>query len=85
MDRAPEWRQLRPNKVRFPSPVPVGKRIRGSTQLPSVEEVASSVQITIEVKDNPKPVAVIDLVGRTVLLTVVRRSAHPARARTPEA
>src|SRR5689334_20973900 len=48
------------NKVRFPSPVPVGKRVRGSTRLLSVEEVAPNVlqnvtQITIEVEDNPKP------------------------------
>ena len=57
------------NKVRFPSPVPVGKRIRGSTRLLSVEEVAPNVlqsvtQVTIEVEDNPKPAAVIEMVGR---------------------
>ena len=57
------------NKVRFPSPVPVGKRIRGSSRLLSVEEVAPNVlqsvtQITIEVEDNPKPAAVIEMVGR---------------------
>ena len=43
--------------------MPVGKRIRGSSRLLSVEEVAPGVlqsvtQITIEVEDNPKPAAV---------------------------
>jgi acyl dehydratase len=57
------------NKVRFPAPVPVGKRIRGSTRLLSVEEVAPGVvqnvtQITIELEDSSKPAAVIEMVGR---------------------
>ncbi len=57
------------NKVRFPSPVPVGKRIRAKTKLLSVEEVAPNClqnvnQITIEVEGQEKPAAVIELVGR---------------------
>jgi len=57
------------NKVRFPSPVPVGKRIRGSTRLLSVDEVSPGIiqnvtQITIEVEGSNKPAAVIELVGR---------------------
>jgi acyl dehydratase len=57
------------NKVRFPSPVPVGKRIRGSTRVLSVDEVAPGViqsvtQITIELEGGAKPAAVIELVGR---------------------
>ena len=57
------------NKVRFPSPVPVGKRVRASTRLLSVEEVAPGIiqnvtQITIEVEGSNKPAAVIELVGR---------------------
>ena len=57
------------NKVRFPSPVPVGKRIRGPTKLRSVEEVAPGVlqnvnQITVEVEGQEKPAAVVELVGR---------------------
>jgi acyl dehydratase len=57
------------NKVRFPSPVPVGKRIRGHTKLLSVEEVAPGVlqnvnQITVEVEGQDKPAAVVELVGR---------------------
>ena len=57
------------NKVRFPSPVPVGKRIRGSTRLLEAEEVVPGVvqsitQITIEVEGQTKPAAVIEMVGR---------------------
>lgn len=57
------------NKVRFPSPVPVGKRIRGTTKLLSVEEVAPNTlqsinQITIEVEGQEKPAAVVEMVGR---------------------
>jgi acyl dehydratase len=57
------------NKVRFPAPVPVGKRIRGSTRLLSVDEVAPGViqsitQITIELEGSSKPAAVIEMVGR---------------------
>ena len=57
------------NKVRFPSPVPVGKRIRGRSKLISVEEVSPGVfqnvnQITIEIEGQDKPAAVVELVGR---------------------
>jgi acyl dehydratase len=57
------------NKVRFPSPVPVGSRIRGSTRLLSAEEVAPNViqsvtQITVEVEGQNKPAAVVEMVGR---------------------
>ena len=57
------------NKVRFPSPVPVGSRIRGSTRLLEAEEVAPGViqsitQITIEVEGQSKPAAVVEMVGR---------------------
>jgi acyl dehydratase len=57
------------NKVRFPSPVPVGSRIRGSTRLLEAEEVAPGViqsvtQITVEVEGQSKPAAVVEMVGR---------------------
>ena len=57
------------NKVRFPAPVPVGKRIRGSSRLLTVEEVAPGVlqqvnQITIEIEGHDKPAAVVEMVGR---------------------
>ena len=57
------------NKVRFPSPVPVGSRIRGTTRLLEADEVSPGVvqsitQITIEVEGQSKPAAVIEMVGR---------------------
>jgi acyl dehydratase len=57
------------NKVRFPAPVRVGKRIRGTTRVLSVDEVAPNViqnvtQITIEIEGESKPAAVVELVGR---------------------
>jgi acyl dehydratase len=57
------------NRVRFPAPVPVGKRVRGSTELLSVEQVGPEAlqtvtQITIEVEGQNKPAAVIELVTR---------------------
>lgn len=57
------------NKVRFPAPVPVGSRIRGSTRLLSAEEVAPNViqtvtQITVEIEGQSKPAAVVEMVGR---------------------
>ena len=57
------------NTVRFPAPVPVGSRIRGSTRLLEAEEVSPGViqtitQVTIEVEGQAKPAAVIEMVGR---------------------
>ena len=56
------------NKVRFPSPVPVGSRIRLTARLASVEDVAGGVQITvdgtIEIEGGAKPAAVLQSVSR---------------------
>ena len=56
------------NKVRFPSPVPVGSRIRLAARLASVEDVAGGVQITvdgtIEIEGGAKPAAVLQSVSR---------------------
>ncbi|MFJ9039575.1 MaoC family dehydratase [Streptomyces sp. NPDC102406] len=57
------------NKVRFPSPVPAGSRIRLTATLAEVEEVAGGgVQITvdgtIELENSPKPAAVLQSVSR---------------------
>ncbi|MET8975439.1 MaoC family dehydratase [Streptomyces sp. NPDC004539] len=56
------------NKVRFPSPVKVGSRIRLAARLAEVEDVAGGVQITvdgtIEVEGGTKPAAVIQGVLR---------------------
>jgi acyl dehydratase len=56
------------DKVRFPTPVPVGSRIRGGAELTSVEPIDGGVQtmirITIEVEGAPKPACVIDAISR---------------------
>ncbi|GHI03085.1 enoyl-CoA hydratase [Streptomyces cellostaticus] len=56
------------NKVRFPSPVKVGSRIRLAARLASVEEVPGGVQIavdgTIEIDGGGKPAAVLQSLSR---------------------
>ncbi|MET9083911.1 MaoC family dehydratase [Streptomyces sp. NPDC004237] len=56
------------NKVRFPSPVKVGSRIRLVARLVEVEEVAGGVQIvvdgTIEIEGGTKPAAVLQSLSR---------------------
>ncbi|MFD8543118.1 MaoC family dehydratase [Streptomyces sp. NPDC059649] len=56
------------NKVRFPSPVKVGSRIRLAGRLAEVEDVAGGVQITvdgtIEIEGGPKPAAVLQSLSR---------------------
>ncbi|MCK8432772.1 MaoC family dehydratase [Streptomyces sp. D2-8] len=56
------------NKVRFPSPVKVGSRIRLVAKLAEVEEVPGGVQITvegaIEIEDGTKPAAVLQSLSR---------------------
>lgn len=52
------------DKVRFPAPVPVGARFRGSAQLAEVTEVKGGVQakivVTIEVEGSEKPAVVAE-------------------------
>ena len=56
------------NKVRFPSPVKVGSKIRLVGRLADVEDVAGGVQITvdgtIEIEGAPKPAAVLQSLSR---------------------
>jgi acyl dehydratase len=56
------------NKVRFPSPVPVGAKIRGGAELVAVEDVAGGIQttmvVTIEVAGSDKPACVIESLSR---------------------
>jgi acyl dehydratase len=56
------------NKVRFPSPLPVGAKLRLGAALQNVEEVAGGVQaiigVTIEVQGQDKPACVADVVYR---------------------
>ena len=55
-------------KVRFPSPVPVGSRLRGRGELLDAKEVPGGVQTTIRVTidrdGGDKPAAIVDTVSR---------------------
>jgi acyl dehydratase len=56
------------NKLRFPSPVPVGSELRLGAALAGVEDVAGGVQVildvTLEVKDATKPSCAAQVVFR---------------------
>ena len=54
------------NKVRFPAPVPVGSRVRGSAQLLELTPIAvgtqAVVRVTVEIEGGAKPACVADVV-----------------------
>jgi acyl dehydratase len=56
------------NKVRFPSPVPAGSRVRAAIVLAGLEEETGSVQLTLDVtverEGAPKPVCVAEFLVR---------------------
>ncbi len=56
------------NKVRFPAPLPVDSRIRGSGEIISAEEVKGGVQVvvrvSIEIEEGTRPACVVDTVSR---------------------
>ena len=56
------------NKVRFPSPVPVGSRIRGHFTVAAIEEIEGGIQLTLngvaEREGQDKPVCAAELVFR---------------------
>jgi acyl dehydratase len=57
------------NKVRFPSPVPVGKRVRLNARLASAEEVEPNgvhviYEMTFEVEGEEKPACVAETIFR---------------------
>jgi acyl dehydratase len=56
------------NKVRFPSPVPVGSKLRVGAQLANVEDVGGGIQatmdLTFEVQGSDKPACVAQIVFR---------------------
>ncbi len=59
------------DKLRFPAPVPVGSRVRGSAELIKVEEVKngaiqSTVRVTVEIEGSDRPACVIDTISRYV-------------------
>jgi acyl dehydratase len=54
------------NKVRFPSPVVVGSRVRAGAELAEITDVAQGkqavVKVTVEIEGNPKPACVAETV-----------------------
>jgi acyl dehydratase len=56
------------NKLRFPAPVPVGKRLRVGATLASVDDIAGGAQgtfdVTFEVEGQDKPACVAQVVYR---------------------
>jgi acyl dehydratase len=56
------------DKVRFPSPVQVDSRVRGSGELIAVEEVKGSAQatirVTVEIEGSDRPACVIETISR---------------------
>jgi acyl dehydratase len=56
------------NKVRFPTPVRVGSRVRGGAEIDSAKEIAGGVEaiirITVEVDGEAKPACVVESVTR---------------------
>ncbi|MCV7410152.1 dehydratase [Mycobacterium florentinum] len=59
------------NKVRFPSPVPVGSKVRATTTLVGVEDlgngtVQGTMSTTIEVDGSPKPACVAESIIRYI-------------------
>ncbi|AXL87793.1 dehydratase [Streptomyces sp. CB09001] len=59
------------NKVRFPSPVPVGSRLRATAVITGVEDVRGGIQVsvafTVEREGGDKPVCVAESVSRYYL------------------
>jgi len=55
-------------KVRFPAPVPVGSRVRGTAELTACDEIAGGIQttivITMEVEGGAKPACVVESLSR---------------------
>jgi acyl dehydratase len=59
------------DRLRFPAPVPVGSRIRGSAELIKVEDVKgnavqSTVRVTVEIEGSDRPACIIDTISRYV-------------------
>jgi len=57
------------DKLRFPAPVPVGSRIRGSGELLRAEEVKGGavqavIRVTVEVEGSERPACVVDTISR---------------------
>ena len=59
------------NKVRFPSPVPVGSKVRLGVKVLEVEEIANGVQMTMEFtfecEGSSKPSCVAEIIFRSYI------------------
>jgi acyl dehydratase len=59
------------DKIRFPSPVLVGSRVRGGVELADVTDVKGGIQttmvITIEIEGQDRPACVIEALSRYLL------------------
>ncbi len=59
------------NKVRFPSPVPVGARVRATTELISATEIEGGLQLavkaTVAIDGADKPACVAEFLSRVLL------------------
>jgi acyl dehydratase len=55
-------------KVRFPAPVPVGSRVRGTAELTACDDIPGGIQttivITMEIEGNAKPACVVESLSR---------------------
>jgi acyl dehydratase len=57
------------DKIRFPAPVPVGSRVRGTGTITSVEEtkdggIQTKVTVKIEIEGQSRPACVIETISR---------------------
>lgn len=57
------------DRLRFPAPVPVGSRVRAVGQLVKAEAIGANavqttVRVTIEIENAPKPACIADIIGR---------------------
>jgi acyl dehydratase len=56
------------DKIRFPSPVKVGSRVRGVGELVSAEEMKGGIQavirVTVEIEGGERPACVVDTITR---------------------
>ena len=57
-------------KVRFPAPVPVGSRVRGTAELTGCDDIPGGIQttivITMEVEGGAKPACVVESLSRWI-------------------
>ena len=57
------------DRLRFPAPVPVGSRIRGSAELLEAEDtkdggIQTKIRVTVEIEGKDRPGCVIDTISR---------------------